>query len=173
MDIQKAKAIGESVDGRYSDQQRYVYERMTTTFADVQRANEALSSRASLILGSSTALLAVLAFPAWQDSMNYLHIVLVVVSCGLFVCSATAARSIWLPSSSFACGSSDPFFLFEEYIECDCDNAMFTMMLDLQDVIEHDRALNEFFASRVRLMVHAIDAQAIILVLAFLAAFLD
>ena len=168
------KLRGESNGGRYSDQQRILYERLRDGRMGIESDNSLMAGRASWLIAASSVMFSASALIAglMDEGRPSWFAAIVVVNVIAFMAMACFASSVWIPADSKVVGTNDVGHLYETYIDEDLDDALRLLMADESSVFERELTRNDEIACRISIMVYALDVQAILLASASVAAFL-
>lgn len=172
MTDQPEKYSGESRDGRFSDQQHLIWNRLKDGVADITQANAALASRASAILTASTGLFAVSSLFVSIPEEASIVIRVLAGLCGLALAAiATLSATVWIPQDSSVAGSSDVMLLYQEYIDEDIDNCYLKALTDMSSVFDEERERNAFLAEQIKKLSYVLDAQVVLLVVMIMVGY--
>lgn len=163
---------GESKNGRYSDQQRIIYERLRDGRQGIEADNSAMTGRASWLIAASGVIFSASALLSgtFGSASPGLFVAFVVANVAAFIVMAFLASSVWIPADAKVVGTNDINHLYATYIDEDMDDALAKLMADESSVFEIELTRNGEIAARVKLMVLAVDAQAVVLTLAAITA---
>ena len=150
-----------------SFQQKLVWDRIIQSLKSVDEANTSLESRATKILGGSTASIAfvvgVNAVPAKFGSLNVCELTCLIILCLSTIVMYCCAAHAWAPWTLSIPGSSDVMNLYDKYIAKDCDTAYNNALIDAADCLKDSVAENVKKGQAVGWMFFVLQGQLLFL----------
>ena len=148
-------------------QQKLVWDRIIDGLKAVDEANASLESRATKILGGSTAAIAfvvgVNAVPASFRNLNGWEVLCLGILCISVIVMYCCATHAWAPWTVSIPGSTDVMALFDKYISKDRDTAFNNALIDAADCLKDSVAENKKKGQAVRWMFIVLQAQMLML----------